>query len=213
MNYVEVFPKDYGGNQDNACACYYYRQRPFTSDVQLVWKGHLVSSMLPRHAFVPRNRTCLVTVNSYSEDQVLNCVVIYGEDGRLIRKYDLSDLYSKEIITKYVLDNLIGSWEVQPEYRFLNDDKVFFVKSDTAIKPGEEMEGKVFRFDLLTGAMTRVPEAEAALKEYDPKDEGKPTGAYEARSYQYSLAFSSLTELLACKNSGVSETAQEEPPE
>jgi len=192
LPYVEVFPPGCRNNPTDRPLCFFYTVdgsgRAFNLNAKLNWKAKLVNSVMPLQVLVPRNGKALITLNDYVSIGSKNCVVIYGEDGTLLKTYSLQDLYSKksiEQIPKYMADRF---WQKDAQFIFPTDERYLFIFSPAASgQPGQEMTGKVHRFDLKTGEMKIVP-----------AQEGKPEGGwYYGEVIEYPLRFSSLTDIMS----------------
>jgi hypothetical protein len=187
--YVEVFPPGCLLNPTDRAVCYYYtfagldcgRQR----DVALRWKGNLVNPVMPHRVFVPRDGESLVTLDDYARIGYDNCVVIYGDDGGVLGRYSLSDLYSDEIVRNIPTSNSSRSWLEDPRAMFSDDGRHFYLMPIGPGAKSDRARGRhVFRFDLRTGEMRTLLSPET--------DEGS---GYTGEGDEYRLRFSSITEM------------------
>jgi hypothetical protein len=185
--YVEIFPPGCSQNPTDNAFCYYYMVSGLDCGEEkrttLRWSGNLVNPVMPHRVFVPRNGQSLVTLDDYSRMGYDNCVVIYAEDGRVLERYSLSDLYSADAIEKIHRTGSSRWWLEDPRSMFSDDGRYFYLRP---IGPGVESDEArpphVFRFDLQTGEMMTL---------FSPgRDEG--TG-YGAEGKEFLLRFSSIS--------------------
>jgi hypothetical protein len=187
--YAEIFPPRCRNNPTDSAFCYYYVVESLDCasrvNASLHWKGKLANPVMPHRVLVPRSGGTLVTLDEHGRMGYDNCVVIYDEQGSVLERYSLSDLYP-EAVTRQIRTSASSRWWlVDPRFAFSSDDRYFYLM---AVGPtagsDQERAGQVHRFDLDTGELDVLlgPEPDAG------------TG-YRADGREYSLNFSSLTDI------------------
>jgi hypothetical protein len=139
------------GEKDNYCKGTLYK-RTESGEYQKVWSVALSNEVAPVNALVSNDGQYLVTFDNwhlmgYGD----NVVVIYGQDGKLIRKMSLEDIFSKAEIMR--LPRSVSSiyWGGK---HFIDEESSQLVLKVVARWSGslnEEPELKDIRIDLRTG--------------------------------------------------------------
>ena len=142
---VEIVPAKHWGNY-NATATVQSEQRYKTAKKEF----ELVNDVSPVYAFIS-NDGILVTVDEWYHRGYKHVVVIYDQNGKLIKDYELEDILNGTEIIKYVRQSVSNRWwllgEEQPNFQFSKDNRTFIIKTEW---------GKVLSFDLKTGEVERI---------------------------------------------------------
>ncbi len=104
--YLEVVPRKNTG--DSAAGILY----KLGADQQYhqIWSSHLSNKIAPERILVSNNGDYVVTLDNWcAAGRGDNVVVIYGSSGKLIKKFALRDVASKEEISKFHV-TAEGTW-------------------------------------------------------------------------------------------------------
>ena len=188
--YAEIFPPHTRNNTTDRALCYCYEVGEpgpeFKLTWKLTWETKLANRTMPGRVFVPCSGNGLVTVDDYCRTGYDNCVAIYDGGGVLLKSYPLEQLYSEPEIVSIPKTASSRWWDDAAKFYFSSDCRYFYVASHAmAEKPGFDTSGKVFRFDMRTGDMDRVPAVEAQSDK-----------CREVTVQRFVLRFSSLTDIM-----------------
>ena len=201
---AEIFPPHSRQNPGGKPLCFFYAMGYSGSDwkieARLVWQGQLVNERMPYQALVSPEGD-LVTLNEHGSVGYDNAVVLYRQDGTLVKAYALADLLSAEELEswerggKVSLSTSSRWWTRDAKYYFLTEPRRIDIVLPWAYALEIPLDGSPATY----GPVATFA-ALAALR----RKEAAATGHFgaineEVEIWATSLRFSSITDVLAAR--------------
>jgi hypothetical protein len=124
-------------------------QTGYKAGLLTVWSVKFPNPITPVKAIVPDNGKYVVTLDDWENIGTTdNMIVIYGKDGKLVKKYEISDFIN--IKQQENLTELQSGYDWLGGYSFEKDGEVFVF----TIKLTGESGNKTFKLLLKTGERT-----------------------------------------------------------
>lgn len=193
MEYIaEIFPPFTAIDSSEKPLCYFYRNGWKENPPELLWKDTLVNRSAPSEVIISMGGD-LVTINDHANLGYQHSVVIYNTEGHLIKTYYLDDLIPKDDMMEFIHSTSSRWWNVDAKYFFVNTKNMWkpthlYIK----LKWGKAMEFRLHDGAYRYGLIPQFPVLDSLSKRVDSNE--------ETAMMATSLRFSSLTQLLDCKN-------------
>ncbi|MFO0840066.1 MAG: hypothetical protein U1D55_16285 [Phycisphaerae bacterium] len=145
--------------------------RPGSADARPIWRGPLVNPVAPRIAVIRDDGEYVVTLDDFRIGGARNALVIYGDDGRLLKQLSLRDLLRAADWREVRARGKSIEWLQGARFEFTTSPEQFVVR----LRWGRRLAIDLTRLEVAdaadSGDTARIPPEIAALLDGDASDQ------------------------------------------